>query len=176
MMGILETLLVPKDRVGVIKDTPVTQRIEKDLGVKLKFDDNLLKITGEDGLNIFQAKTICKAIARGFVPKKAFKLFKEENVLDIVELSGMKDNKIKLIRSRMIGTNGKTRRMIERFSGCSVSVYGKTISIIGKYEQSVIAKEAVNMILRGSKHSKVYGFLQQAKNESSAASKLDQLV
>lgn len=42
-------------------------------------------------------------------------------------------------------------------------LYGKTVSLIGKYEQMDIAREAVKMILRGSKHSKVYGFLHQAK-------------
>lgn len=149
------------DRIRVIKDKPARKAIEKEYDVKLSFDGNLVEINGE-GLNLFQAKIIAKAIARGFSPKKAFRLFNEDEALEIVELSGMRDNKIKLIRSRMIGTNGKARRMIERFSGCSVSVYGKTISIIGKYEQISIAREAVSMIIRGSKHSKVYGFLQQA--------------
>jgi ribosomal RNA assembly protein len=52
--------------------------------------------------------------------------------------------------------------MIEKCSGCSLSVYGKTVSLIGNYEQLNIAREAVQMIIRGSKHSKVYGFLFQA--------------
>jgi ribosomal RNA assembly protein len=161
VIKILETLLVPKERIKVIMDRPTREKIEKEYGVKFSFEDNLVKIDGE-GLNLFQAKTVTKAIARGFSPRKAFRLFDEEEFLEIIEFPG-KDNKVKLTRSRMIGTKGKTRKMIERFSGCSVSVYGKTVSLIGKYEQLVIAREAVSMIIRGSKHSKVYGFLQQAK-------------
>ena len=37
------------------------------------------------------------------------------------------------------------------------------VRVIGKYDQINIAKEAIEMIVRGSKHSKVYNFLQQAK-------------
>ena len=162
MLSILETVLVPKDRIRVIMDRNARERIEKELDVKIAFNDNLVEIDG-DGVNLFQAKSIVKAIGRGFSPKKAFRLFDEEEIMDIIEMSGMKDNKIKIIRSRLIGTNGKARKMIERFSGCSVSVYGRTVSLIGKYEQIAIAKGAVEMIIRGSKHSKVYGFLQQSQ-------------
>ena len=122
-----------------------------------------MSIEGE-GLELFRAKNIVKAMGRGFSPKKAFRLFEEEESLDIVELSTMNDKKMRLIKSRLIGTKGKTRRLIERFSGCSMSVYGKTVSLIGNYEQLSVAKEAVSMIIDGSKHSKVYGFLQQVRN------------
>jgi ribosomal RNA assembly protein len=54
--------------------------------------------------------------------------------------------------------------MIENFSGCAVSIYGKTASMIGKYDQLEIAREAIKMIIRGAKHSKVYTFLFQAKS------------
>jgi len=159
---ILEIVLVPKDRIRVVKDKEVKEKIEKSLNVKLSFQDNSVLIEGE-GLELFQTKNIVKAIGRGFSPEKAFRLFNEEENLEIIELTEFKDKKMKTIKSRLIGTDGKTRKMIESCSGCSVSVYGKTVSIIGKYDQINIAKEAINMILRGSKHSKVYGFLQEAK-------------
>ena len=162
MIGILESILVPQDRIKVVKDKPVKQKIEKTINVKMQFNDNLVEINGE-GIELFQAKNIVKAIGRGFSPQRAFRLFDEEEVLEIIELSGFKDNKMKIIKSRLIGTKGKTRRVIEECSGCFISIYGKTVSIIGKYDQINIAKEAINMIVRGSKHSKVYSFLQQVK-------------
>lgn len=162
MIRILETVSVPKDRIKVIKDRPIKQKIEKTLHVEIKFEDNLIEINGE-GIELFQAKNIVKAIGRGFSPEKSFRLFDEEEVLEIIQLTGFKDKKMKIIKSRLIGTKGKTRRAIEECSGCFISIYGKTVCIIGKYEQINIAKEAINMIIRGSKHSKVYGFLQQAK-------------
>lgn len=164
MRKILETVIVPQDRIKVIKDRPVKHKIENTLNVKIEFQDNLVEIKGE-GIKLFQAKCVVKAIGRGFVPKKAFRLFDEEEVLELIELEGFKDNKLKLIKSRLIGTRGKTRIIIEKDSGCFMTVYGKTVSLIGKYQQLEIARDAVSMIIRGSKHSKVYGFLQQARDD-----------
>jgi ribosomal RNA assembly protein len=153
--------LVPQERVKVIKDGKTRGNISKTLNVKITFQDNSVTIEGE-GLELFQAKSIVKAIGRGFSPENAFKLLKEENILETIELNQFNDSRIRIIKSRLIGTNGKAWKMIEKCSGCSLSVYGKTVSLIGNYEQLNIAREAVQMIIRGSKHSKVYGFLFQA--------------
>lgn len=115
-----------------------------------------------EGVELYQAKNIVKAIGRGFSPENAFRLLKEDEILETIELSQFNENKMRNIKSRLIGTKGKTWKIIENFSGCSMSVYGKTVSIIGSYEQLNIAREAVQMIIRGSKHSKVYGFLYQS--------------
>ena len=154
-------MIVPKDRINVIKDQEVVKKLESSIKIKLSFDENNVIIEGE-GLELFQAKSIVKAMGRGFSPEKAFRLLDEEENLEIIEITD-NDKKLKIIKSRLIGTNGKTRNMIENFSGCSVSVYGKTVSMIGKYDQMNIAREAVHMIIRGSKHSKVYSFLYQAE-------------
>jgi ribosomal RNA assembly protein len=156
----IEAILVPKDRINVIKDEKVVKKLESSIKIKLSFEENSVIIDGE-GLDLFQAKNIIKAIGRGFSPVKAFRLLNEEESLEVIELTEFNDKKLKIIKARLIGTNGKAWKMIENFSGCSVSVYGKTVSMIGKYEQMNIAREAVKMIVRGSKHSKVYSFLHQ---------------
>ncbi len=157
-----DNVLVPYDRINVIKDRKTKELIEKKLNVKLDIVENNVEIEGE-GLELFEAKNIIKAIARGFSPEKAFRLLKEDEQIEIIELRDLSDAKIKIIKARLIGTNGKTRRLIEFYTGCSVSIYGKTVSIIGSYEQLEIAREAVNMIVSGAKHSNVYKFLQEAK-------------
>ncbi len=162
MILILEAVLVPHERVKVIKDGTVSSKIKKSLNVKLSFEENCVSVEGE-GLELFQAKTIVKAIGRGFSPENAFRLLNEDENLETIELNQFNDNRIKIIKSRLIGTGGKAWRMIENFSGCSLSIYGKTVSLIGNYEQLNIAREAIQMIIRGSKHSKVYGFLYQTK-------------
>lgn len=153
--------MVPQERIKVIKDGKTRSNISKSLNVKLTFQENSVTIEGE-GIELFQAKNIVKAIGRGFSPENAFRLLKEDETLETIELNQFNDSRLKIIKSRLIGTNGKTWRMIEKCSGCSLSVYGKTVSLIGDYEQLNIAREAVQMIIRGSKHSKVYGFLFQA--------------
>lgn len=156
-----EIVLIPEERIGVIKPKEIKEKIEKELNIKLLIQENSVEIDGE-GLNLYQAKNIVKAIGRGFSPEKAFRLLDEDQQLEIIDLK-FTDKKSEIIRSRLIGTKGKTRQMIEECSGCAVSVYGKTVSLIGNYEQLEIAKEAVNMILRGAKHSSVYRFLLKAK-------------
>jgi ribosomal RNA assembly protein len=154
--------LVPQNRIKVIKDAKTRSQITKSLNVKLSFQENSALIEGE-GLELYQAKNIVKAIGRGFSPENAFRLLKEDEMIETIELNQINENKLKIIKSRLIGTNGKTWKMIENFSGCCLSIYGKTVSIIGNYEQLNIAREAIQMIIRGSKHSKVYSFLYQAK-------------
>ena len=59
----IETVLVPKDRIGVIKSKKAKKELEDMLNIKLSFDDNLVVINGE-GLELFKAKSIVKAIGR----------------------------------------------------------------------------------------------------------------
>ncbi len=162
MLKIIETILVPHNRINVIKDKKTKNKIEKELKVKISFEENNVIIEGE-GVNLFQAKNIVKAIGRGFSPQNAFRLLDENEMLYIIDFGRFNRNRQRIIRSRLIGTKGKTRSLIEKYSGCAVSIYGKTVALIGKYEQINIAKEAVMMIIRGAKHSKVYSFLERAK-------------
>lgn len=158
-----EVVLIPKERINILKTKETKDRIEKELNVKLTIEENVVEIDGE-GLTLYQAKNIVKAIARGFSPERAFRLLNEDEQMEIIELREFTDKKMKIIKSRLIGTKGKTRKEIEKWSGCSMSIYGKTVLIIGNYKQIEIAREAIDMIIRGAKHSKVYGFLQKVKS------------
>ena len=46
-----------------------------------------------------------------------------------------------------------------------LSIYGKTIGIIGTFEMTEVAKEAVENILRGSRRGNVYAWLEQKKKK-----------
>jgi len=85
-------LLIPKDRIGVVKDKEIREAIEKNLNVKLSFKENLVEIDGES-LDLFKAKNVVKSIGRGFSPEKAFRLFDEEESLKIIDLSEYSDKK-----------------------------------------------------------------------------------
>ena len=41
----------------------------------------------------------------------------------------------------------------------------ETVSLIGELENVMVAREAVEMILKGSRHKSVYSFLENKKNE-----------
>jgi len=157
-------VLVPRERVRIVREEKNASKIENALNVKISFDENSVSIEG-DGLDLMQAKSVVKAIGRGFSPEHAFRLFNEDEIFETIELGQFNENRMKVLKSRLIGTGGKTWRMIERLTGCSMAIYGKTVSLIGTYEQVGGAKEAVQMIIRGNKHASVYGFLFKAKSE-----------
>lgn len=157
-------VLVPEDRIGVLKAAKdLKEKVLEKLGTKIEIDGNLVRIEGED-FGVWQARSIIRAIGRGFSPQKAERLFDEEQILEVIELKEFREKRMEVIKARIIGAHGKTRHLIEEFTGASVSVYGKTISLIGAPEQTKNAKEAVVMLMNGSMHSTVYRFLEKVES------------
>ena len=64
---------------------------------------------------------------------------------------------------RVIGRKGTTRHIIERETGAKITVYGKTVAIIGNDESAWKAKEAVEELLSGRTHGFVYRRLLKGK-------------
>ena len=69
------------------------------------------------------------------------------------------------LKGRVIGREGKSRKLIEELTECNISVFGKTISIIGLPESAANARQAVESLLRGSTHSNVYNWLEKRRRE-----------
>ncbi|MBI4171093.1 MAG: RNA-processing protein [Candidatus Aenigmarchaeota archaeon] len=158
----LKKILVPKDRIPIIigRQGSVKRYIEKRTHTKITVEDDI-QIEGE-AVDVLTAENIITAIGRGFSPDSAMGLLEEENTLVIMELP--RDEKsLKRIRSRLIGTNGKTRRNIEEYTKTHISVYGKTAAIIGPYECVEFAKEALEKLIKGFTHKTVYKFLEGQK-------------
>ena len=65
----------------------------------------------------------------------------------------------------MIGSEGKSRKLIEELTESYISVYGKTIAIISAPETALIAKQAIESLLRGSTHANVYKWLEKKRRE-----------
>lgn len=152
----IETVLVPKQRIKVVMDKNCKVPLEEKLKIKLQFDENSVIITGE-GLDLYTAKNIVKAIARGFSPVRAFKLMEEDQELEILEIPDHKEN---TIRARLIGTKGRARRLIELYTKCYMSVYNKTVSLIGTRREIDNARRAIEMIIKGIPHARVYAYLE----------------
>jgi len=74
-------------------------------------------------------------------------------------------NDMARIKGRVIGKDGKSREIMERLSGARLSVYGKTVALLGYPEQIKIARTAVEMLLDGAPHGNVYSFLEKKHQE-----------
>ncbi len=163
-------LKIPEERVAVLIGTngSTKKQIEEETGCSLDVTDGDVTITGSDGLTLYTAKEIVHAIARGFNPKIALLLLKQDYAIEIInmkDIAGKSKNTMQRIKGRVIGKGGKAREEIERLTDCHISVYGKTIGIIGEQVQVMAAREAVAMLLSGSMHKTVFRFLEKKKKE-----------
>ncbi|RLI26753.1 RNA-processing protein [Candidatus Bathyarchaeota archaeon] len=164
---------IPKQRVGVVIGSKgeVKRRIEKSCRVKLNIDSStgdveIIQTDEGDPVSCLIAKNIVLAIGRGFSPERAFRLLDEDAMLEIIDLKddlGFSKNAVKRIQGRIIGREGKARRMIEELTGVYISVYGDTVALIGKSPWFEVAKEAVWMLIEGRQHSTVYKYLTRER-------------
>jgi len=166
---------IPKERIGAVigRNGMMKERIEKATKTMLSIDSTTGEVSIEnvedtdDPSGAWVATNIIKAIGRGFNPWKAIRLLDEDMYLEIIDLAvfvGNSQKAMQRIRGRVIGKNGKTRTIIEQSTGTYLSIYGKTISIIGYIEELKVAKAAISMLLSGVAHSPVYTYLQNQKH------------
>ena len=162
---------VPRDRIAVLigEKGEKKRELEENLNVKMYIDSEEGDVTlkGTDAIALFTAREVIKAIARGFNPDIAKLLLKPDYLLEVINIGEYTTNKNQTIRlrGRVIGEGGKSRSTIEELAGVSMSVYGKTVAIIGETENVTIAKRAVDSLLTGSPHSSVYFFLEKMRRE-----------
>ena len=139
------------------------EKIENLSNCKLRIEDQELEVEGEDQLTVIRVKEVLKAISRGFDLQTALYLLDENyymDVLDLKEWGKSRERRVEL-KGRVIGRKGSFKRMIEEKTNTKIAVKGKTISIIGKWDNVNLARRAIEMILEGKMHSTVQKFLER---------------
>jgi len=170
-------LKVSRERIGVLigPEGKTKKTIEKMLSVELQIDSEtggvtiMLAENAEDPSLLFRVKDVVTAVGRGFSPEHAFRLIRDEeavlNIIDLRAIFGRSESDIRRVKGRIIGMNGKTRRIIEELTETDMVVYGHTVALIGNIEQVQAAREAILMLIKGSQHSVVYRFLHRKRRE-----------
>ncbi len=167
------TVKIPKDRVGALigKGGRTRRELEEISGAKIEVDSGTGEVVirfddePKDPLMPQKLLQVVKAIGRGFNPEIAKKLFDDEYVLEIIDLRkyvGDRKNQLIRVRGRVIGEKGKARKYIEERTGTNISVYGHTVSIIGKHYGVLPAKEAIEALITGARHSTAYKKMEKA--------------
>jgi ribosomal RNA assembly protein len=170
-----EFIRVPQARIGAIigKNGKTKHEIEKRLKVTINIDTesgqtHIFCEDPDDPLCVWKGRDVVKAIARGFSPEKALDLLEDGFVLEIIDLEdyfGKSNNTLKRVKGRIIGKNGMTRKIIESMTGARVSVYGRTVALIGEFDTVADARKAVEMLLSGCMHATVYKFLENISRQ-----------
>jgi ribosomal RNA assembly protein len=171
---------VPKDRVGVVigPGGETRRMLTERSGIRIEVDSEQNEVAihdeaeGVDPVMILKVKDVVRALARGFSPEHAMRLFSDDvyfELMDFHDYVGKHKGHVRRVTSRLIGSEGKTRRIIEEQTDCDLAIYGHTVGIIGDLENLGNAKQAVDMILRGAEHSSVYRFLENQRRRAKRA-------
>ena len=177
-MSFEKLIRIPNDRVGVLigKSGKTKKIIEEKCSVELDIDSNggevLVKSeTITQKFQPFKAMEIITAIGRGFSPENSLRLLNGENslhVIDLREFAGKSTDQIERIKGRIIGEGGKARLNIENLTNASITVYGRTVAIIGEPNQLRLAVDAISSLSSGSMHGPVYTKLESARRREKA--------
>ena len=171
MTEFMDTLKIPLDRVGVLIGPKgiLKKELEGETNTKISVDskDGDIKIEGDDALGIYTVKEVVKAVGRGFNPDIAKLLIKQDYFFELINIHDYVKSKSSMdrLKGRIIGAGGKARKNVEDLTETFISVYGKTIGIIGMADHVAIAKKAIESLLQGSPHSNVYRWLEKKHRE-----------
>ncbi len=179
---------IPDDRIAVLIGAggQTKQEIIEKTHTQIFIDpeDGQVQIASSDAdpVAALKGRDIVLAIGRGFSPQRAMRLLKDDTylgVIDIKQATGKHEKEaLRRIRGRVIGVRGRARARIEELSGCSVSVYGTTVALIGQERQLERGSRAVELLVQGSEHSTVFHMLARnrrndALEEASIPAELD---
>ncbi len=161
---------IPKERVAVLigKKGETKNKIEKETKVSLSIDSHEgdVEVKGEDALQLYMTRDIIRAIGRGFNPEIALLLLKQDYVFELIDITQfVKENHLLRMKGRLIGKEGKARKVIEELTDTYISVYGKSVAIIGESENVSMCKRAMESLLQGAPHAVVYKWLEKRRKE-----------
>ena len=170
----MRSIRIPADRVGTLigKKGEIKKPLQDISGIKIDINTEEGEIVLhddvelEDPLKALQLMDVVKAVGRGFNPDKAMRLFEDDEYLEVVDLKefiGERSGQMHRVRGRLIGKDGKTRRIIEDLTGVDMVIYGNTVGLIGNSISLPVAKHAVELTLQGSEHATVYHYLESQR-------------
>lgn len=170
----MSEIKIPKSRIAVLVGVKgsMKRKIEKLTNTKISIDskEGDVEIISEDQLNIYQTEEIIRAIGRGFNPEIALTLLNEEICFELIDLKGIigkSKTRLSRVKARLIGTDGKCRKLIEKICNVHICIYGRTVGVIGKADKVQIARAAIRDILKGAPHGPIYRTIEERTSDLS---------
>jgi len=137
--------------------------LERKLKVKIEIKNKQIFLYGKE-LNKYLAEKILRAIDRDFPIKIAFLLLNPDNMLEEINIKEFTRKKnLSLVKARIIGTKGKALKTVTQLSDRYFTLKGNTVAIIGETTKIKEAITAMKSLIHGSKHAKVYSYLEKSR-------------
>ncbi len=135
--------------------------IENKVKIKIGFRKDSVSIRGSE-LNEYLVEQIVRAIDFGFDIDDALLLVGEEFILEFIDVKGNTRRKnLRDVRSRIIGTDGRAKRTIEKLTGAAVVINSNNVGVIVDADHLSATVQGIEGLINGSKHGNVFGFLER---------------
>jgi ribosomal RNA assembly protein len=144
----------------------ILNRISKDTEatVNIKEENQNIEIQHNDSIKELDISKVLKAISIGFSYDKAMEIFRDPLVrFEVIDIKKSTRNykEFKRQKGRIIGENGKSKRVISELTDAQIQVHRDKVGIIGDTNDTLKAREAIMRILDGSPHAHVYSSLEK---------------
>ncbi len=163
-------ITVEDERLEDVKK--IISKLEELTDTKIEYNETTKAFNvipkGQNSYEAFKALSVIRAIGLGFPEDIALRLLSDEYTIDVIDLKnyvGSDPNTLRRIKGRIIGEKGKSKKIIQEYTGVYISIYEHYIGILGVYDQVKIARNAIELLIDGKEHSTMYKFLEKAERE-----------
>jgi len=142
--------------------------IESKFNVEVRVDKKggVIEVIPKEGATLDQVlkvREVVRAITYGFKLEDALLLENDDYRLEVIDLKEFFDKESHLVRvkGRIIGEGGKAKLTLQELTDTRIFVGDRYVAIIGPTENVLMAKEAIQMLIRGRQHGTVYKYLSR---------------
>ena len=137
------------------------KRLEKELEVKIEVRGREITIDGPAEKE-YIAEQVLDSIEMGFELNISLLLKNEDFRFEMINVKEYaKSNNLESVRARIIGKNRKSLDTIEQLTNSSIQLKDNQLGIIGPVETIGFAREALILLMKGTKHGNVYAYLEK---------------
>ncbi len=137
------------------------KELEKKLNVKITLVGKQLSFEG-DSFDEYEAQLVLEAINLGFSTDKALLLKNEDYIFRSIHIKDHTRRKnLEEVRGRIIGTRGKTKTTLESLTDSNIVINDSSVAIIAPSINIEEATTAITNIIRGTKQTNAYRFLEK---------------
>jgi len=137
------------------------KELEEQLKIKITNRGKEVTISGKPE-DEYIAEKVIDAINFGFLISTALLIKKEDYLFETLLIKNYtKRHDLKRIKARIIGTKGGTLKTLHELTKCFFELKDYEIGIIGDPEYIKNAQDATISLIKGSKQSNVYNYLEK---------------
>lgn len=141
------------------------KKLEKELNIRLSIRGKEVEIEGEPE-DEYIAQNVLEAIDMGFPFFTAMLIREEDYIFEIINIKDYTKRKdLATVRARIIGKGGRTLGTLSELTKCFFELNGNRVGIVGNVDHIKNAQDALIYLIRGSKQSNVYTFLEKHQPE-----------